>query len=411
MISLVELFSMLRDGENSGVEFKRDDIQPHDLAKELVALSNLRGGRVLLGVEDDGTVSGLFHEKVDEWVLTIARDKIRPPIIPYIEAVTDPGSGSQIAVVTVEAGYAVHAVWHHNHYSYFIRAGRQSREASPEELSRLQQQRGAFRAELRPISGASVEDLDHRRLVDYFNRVRGQGVPERDDLQGWVQLLSATEFLVEGVREAVPTLAAIALFGTATARHLPQSGVDAVAYPGLEKDYAAVERVTLRGPLTPLMTSSDELVEPGVVDSAVAFVRRNVGVRAELVDGARRVETRGLPEEPVREALVNAVIHRDYLLAHTDVELGLYPDRLEVVSPGRLPNGVTVERMLAGTRAARNELLKDVMRDYRYLEHMGLGVPRKIVRGMREFNGSEPEFVLGEESLTVVLRRSMPLLG
>ena len=156
------------------------------------------------------------------------------------------------------------------------------------------------------------------------------------------------------------------------------------------------------------MTSSGELVEPGLVDSAVAFIRRNVGVRAELVGGTRRVETPGLPVEPVREVLVNAVIHRDYLLTHTDVELGLYPDRLEIVSPGRLPNGVTVERMLAGTRAARNELLKDVMRDYGYLEHgylenMGLGVPRKIVRGMQEFNGSS--------TFAVMLRRGPRLAG
>lgn len=405
MVSLSELSELLREGENSGVEFKRDDVQPHDFAKELVALSNLRGGRILLGVEDDGTISGLVRDAIDEWVLTIARDKVRPPLIPHVQTVTDPGTGRHVAVVTVEAGYAVHAVWHNKHFSYYIRAGRQSREASPEELSRLQQRRGGFRAELRPISGSSYEDLDQRRLADYFQRVRGQQVPDREDRQSWVQLLSATEFLVEGVSEPVPCLAAIALFGSSTARYLPQSGIDAVAYPGLEKDYAAVERGTLRGPLAPLMTPSGGLVEPGLVDLALAFVRRNVGVRAELADGARRVETPGLPAEPVREALVNAVIHRDYLLAHTDGELGLYPDRLEVVSPGRLPNGVTVERMLAGTRAARNEMLKDVMRDYGYLEHMGLGVPRKIVRGMQEFNGSEPEFVVGEESLTVVLRR------
>lgn len=405
MVTPAELSALLREGENSGVEFKRDDIPPHDLAEALTALSNLRGGRIMLGVEDDGTISGLVRDPVDEWVLTVARDKVRPPLIPHIETVTDPGAGKQVAVVTVEAGYAVHAVWHNRHFTYYIRAGRQSREASPEELSRLQQQRGAFRAELRPISGASYEDLDHRRLDDYFQRVRGQTVPPREDRQGRVRLLSATEFLVEGVSEPVPSLAAIALFGTGTARHLPQSGIDAVTYPGMEKDYAAIERATLRGPLVPLMTSSGELVEPGLIDSASAFIRRNVGVRAELAGGTRRVETPGLPVEPVREVLVNAVIHRDYLLTHTDVELGLYPDRLEVVSPGRLPNGVTVERMLAGTRAARNELLKDVMRDYGYLEHMGLGVPRKIVRGMREFNGSVPEFVVGDESLTVVLRR------
>ncbi|MGH3834620.1 MAG: AlbA family DNA-binding domain-containing protein, partial [Pseudonocardiaceae bacterium] len=283
MVSLSELSELLREGENSGVEFKRDDVQPHDLAKELVALSNLRGGRILLGVEDDGTISGVVRDAVDEWVLTIARDKVRPPLIPHVQTVTDPGTGWQVAVVTVEAGYAVHAMWHNKHFSYYIRAGRQSREASPEELSRLQQQRGAFRAELRPISGTSYEDLDQRRLTDYFQRVRGQTVPERDNRQGWVQLLSATEFLVDGVNGPVPCLAAIALFGRATDRYLPQSGIDAIAYPGVEKDYAALERATLRGPLAPLMTPSGELVEPGLVDSAVAFVRRNVGVRAELI--------------------------------------------------------------------------------------------------------------------------------
>ncbi len=99
------------------------------------------------------------------------------------------------------------------------------------------------------------------------------------------------------------------------------------------------------------------------------------------------------------------MIHRDYLLAHTDVELGLYPDRLEIVSPGRLPNGVTVERMLAGTGAARKRTAQGRDAGLRLPGAYGAGVPREIVRGMQEFNGSQPEFVLGEESLTVVLGR------
>jgi ATP-dependent DNA helicase RecG len=181
--------------------------------------------------------------------------------------------------------------------------------------------------------------------------------------------------------------------------------VDAVAYPGSEKDYASIERATLRAPLAPLMGASGTVLEPGLVDLAVAFVSRNIGVHATIVDGARRVETPDLPVEAVRETLVNAVIHRDYLLAHTDIEVGLYADRLEVVSPGRLTNGVTIAGMKLGIRAARNELIKDVMRDYGYLEHMGLGVPRKIIAGMRAHNGKDPEFELAEERLTVVLLR------
>jgi ATP-dependent DNA helicase RecG len=77
-----------------------------------------------------------------------------------------------------------------------------------------------------------------------------------------------------------------------------------------------------------------------------------------------RVEKPAYPPEVLREAVVNALIHRDYLLSSTDIELAIYSDRLEIISPGRLPNGITPERMRTGCRAARNQLLKDVMRDY-----------------------------------------------
>ena len=134
------------------------------------------------------------------------------------------------------------------------------------------------------------------------------------------------------------------------------------------------------------------------------FIRRNTVVEVGLADGARRDERWTYPEAAVREALVNALIHRDYLLFSTDIELSLYSDRLEIISPGRLPNGITPERMRAGCRASRNQLIKDVMRDYGYLEHMGMGVPRKIVQGMLEHNGTVPELYEQDERFTVILK-------
>ena len=83
--------------------------------------------------------------------------------------------------------------------------------------------------------------------------------------------------------------------------------------------------------------------------------------------------------------------------------MSIYADRLEVVSPGRLPNTVTVEKMRAGYRASRNELIKEVLRDYRYIEATGLGVPRKIVEGMRAHNGTEPDLVEEDERFIVRL--------
>ncbi len=396
-----ELLEIVRNGENSGVEFKRDDIQNHELAKELVAFTNLEGGIVLLGVEDSGAISGITRPPriLEEWVMTACRDKIRPALIPFYELLKDVEPGRDVAIVRVSRGFDVHTLWHHNRNVYFIRVGSQSREPTPEELSRLFQQRGGFRAEMRPVSGATFGDLDLRRLKNYFTHVRQQAVPADDDVSGWQSLLFNTEVMAEdGI-----TVSGILLFGRTPNRFLPQAGIDATAFAGMTKDFAARERSALRGPIAPLLSDHDEIVEAGLVEQALAFVQRNTGVVGGLEQGgARREEKATYPREAVREAVVNALVHRDYLLSSTDVELSIYENRMEIVSPGRLPNGITPMRMLTGCRAARNQLIKDIMRDYRYVEHSGMGVPRKIVRCMREHNGTEPELV--EEGERFIVR-------
>lgn len=413
MTTRFDVLEVLSNGENSGVEFKRDTVDPRQLAKELVALSNLGGGRVLLGVDDDGSVVGVTRTNLEEWVMTVCRDKVRPEIIPFFEIVRDVVGDKHVAVVRVEPGYDVHHVWHDLHRTYYIRVGTLSREASPEELGRLFQRRGSVRAELRPVSGSGLDALDPRRYRDYFGRVLPQELPgigstESDvdeEREQWQRLLTLTELLTDS---GSASMAGLLLFGRQPHRFLPQSGIDAAAYPGMGKDYATLERATLRGPLLALV-SVDGPVEAGLVEQGLDFVRRNAGREVTLAEGVRREERPAYPDDVVREVLVNALVHRDYLLASTTVELSLFADRLEVTSPGRLPNGITAEAMRVGARSARNQLLKDVMRDFGYLEHMGMGVPRKIVAGMRAHNGTDPEFVEGPESLTVTLWRSSEL--
>jgi len=393
-----QLLEIIANGESSGVEFKRDVIVNHQLARELVAFSNLTGGMVLLGVEDDGSISGLTRTDIEEWVMTACRDKIRPAIIPFFETIRDVEPGKDVAIVRVTGGFDVHSLWHNNRHTYFIRVGTQSREPTPEELGRLFQQRGTFRAELRPVSGSTLADLDRRRLRDYFGRIRQQDVPNDEDVAAWEVLLLNTEIMAEDGM----TVAGILLFGRMPNRFLPHAGIDASAFPGTEKDYAARERISLRGPMTSLL-GADGIIDNGLVEQALEFVRRNTGVTASLEDGARRVEKLAYPPEVIRETVVNALIHRDYLLSSTDIELVIYSNRLEVISPGRLPNGITPERMRTGCRVARNQLLKDVMRDYGYLEHMGMGVPRKIIQGMQAHNGTTPALIEEGERFIVQL--------
>jgi len=401
-VSRTDLLEIIRNRESSGVEFKRDVIQNHELAKELVAFSNFEGGMVLLGVEDDGSISGTARPDTEQFVMNACRDKIRPALIPFYEVVRDVEPGRDVAIVRVPRGLDVHTVWHNNRNVYYIRVGSQSREPTTEELARLFQQRGAVRAELRPVSGATFADLDLRRLQNYFVRVRRQDVPADEDEAGWTTLLFNTEIMVEdGI-----TVSGILLFGRYPNRFLPQAGIDATAFPGLNKEYAARERSSLRGPMTPLLNEAGEIVEAGLVEQALAFVTRNTAVTGRLEeDGARREVISDYPTEAVREAIVNALVHRDYLLSNTDIELSIYDDRLEVISPGRLPNGITPARMLTGCRASRNQLVKDVMRDYRYLEHSGMGVPRKIVKCMLEHNGTEPVLIEDGERFTMRLVR------
>jgi ATP-dependent DNA helicase RecG len=195
------------------------------------------------------------------------------------------------------------------------------------------------------------------------------------------------------------------LFGLRPNRHLPQAGITAATYPSSEKDYDAKARAIVRGPVVALLAASGDVVETGVIEQALDFVRRNISITAGIDEGGRRQERWDYPLEAIREAVVNAVAHRDYTITVTDIELSIYSDRLEVISPGRLPNTVTVEKMRAGYRASRNELIKEVLRDYRYIEATGLGVPRKIIQGMRAHNGTDPDLVEDDDRFIVRLWR------
>lgn len=405
-----ELVELLKNGENSGVEFKRDDVRPESLAKRMAAFLNLEGGHILLGVEDDGTVSGLTRNPKDaeEWVMEVARAHLQPPVIPYWETLGwDDSKTIGVISLTADSPDKPYKAKRGSAWVTQIRVGTTTRDATREEEARLYQQSGLMRYDLKPVQGPCFADLDRRRLVNYFRDIRGQDCPGGDDEEAWRRLLINTDLMIEDRGRAIPTAGALILFGLNPNRYLPQAGITAVAYPGPEKDYTAKERGVLRGPGVALLSTSGETVETGVIEQALEFVRRNTHVDARIEEGGRRIERWDYPLEAAREAVVNAVAHRDYTITVTDIELSIYSDRLEVISPGRLPNTVTVEKMRAGYRASRNELIKEILRDYRYVEATGLGVPRKIVHGMRQHNGTDPDLIEDEDRFTVRLWKEM----
>lgn len=399
-----ELTEIIRNGEDSGVEFKRDDVHADSLAREMSALLNFEGGVILLGVEDDGGVSGLRNRAdTERRVMEIARAHVQPGFIPAWSVVTlDSRSVGVIRIGADEPGKPYKAK-RGSHWATFVRVGSTSREATRDEEGRLYQAGRLMRYEVKPVLDVGLEGLDRHRLANYFRVQLQRDAPAADDDEAWRRLLVNTGLLAETAGTTAATVAGLLLFGENPNRRVPQAGVTANAFSGADKDYDTVDEEVIRGPLVSVMSKRGRAEEKGVIDRAVDFVARNVPTIA-WIDGGRRIRRKVIPLEAVRESIVNAVTHRDYTLTGTDVEVSMYSDRLEVISPGRLPNSVTVAKMREGVlRVSRNELVKDVLRDYGYVEHLGMGVRKRIIGAMREQNGTEPDLIEEEHRFIVRL--------
>ena len=396
-----ELLQLVVNGESSRVEFKRDDIGPERLAREVSALLNFEGGLILLGVEDDGAITGLTRSREDaeEWMMNIARQNIQPPFIPSWSCVAlDEGKTVAVVEVPADAPEKPYKAKVGKGWQTYIRVGTSVRTATYADEARLYQAAQLVRFDIRPVRGTDLDSLDLARLRNYFRVLQRRDAPPLADRHGWEQLLGNLDLLADGCA----TGAGLLLFGTNPNRRLPHAGITAAAFPGVEKTYDTDDEMVIRGPLVSVLSPRKKALEPGVIDQATDFVARNMGTDAWL-EGGRRRRKKAFASEAVREAVVNAVTHRDYLLTQTDIEISLYADRLEIISPGRLPNGVTVRKMREGARAARNELLKDILRDYGYVEHLGMGVRRKIIEAMRMHNATKVGLVEEDDRFVVRL--------
>ena len=404
-----DLLKFIRKGENSSLEFKRDNIRPQQLAREMVGLLNLRGGFILLGVEDDGSVSGLRRSaaETERWVMETARAHIYPPFLPGWEAI-ECGDDGTVGIVHVsgDASAKPYKAKLENKWITLVRAGSTTREASRDEEGRLYQFSGLVHYDIKPVLDTGVNDLDLARIDNYFRVVRKRDVPSTHDVDEWRRILTNIDVLVTTEHGTTTTVSGLLLFGKYPNRRLPQAGITAVAFAGREKDYDTIDEEIISGPLVPMLSDDREIVDMGVIDRAIDFVLRNMG-RGTRLDGGRRIRMPAFSVAAVREAIVNAVAHRDYSYVGTDIEISLYRDRLEVISPGRLPNGITVTKMKEGARSARNAQLKEVLRDYRYVEHYGMGVRNRIIKSMIDHNGIEPDLIEEEHRFRVHLWRSM----
>ena len=406
-----ELLELIANGENSGVEFMRDDLRAESLAKKITSLANSWGGRILLGVENDGTVSGIRRDNLEHWVMdAVFGRKVYPPILPfYAEIPVD--ERRRVAVIDIgEGANKPYAVRRGGREDIYVRVGSTSQLANREQQARLFALGGMSRAELLPASGSGLRDLSRERLEGYLTVIVGEREAPASE-RAWIERLCGLGFMVE--RPGGPpacTIAGLALFGYRPRRLLRRAGVRWMAFEGSEKTYRALDDRVIDGPLIGLWRNFSggcrEIAEKGLIELLADAMKPFVSEDGEnLVEGAmRRERSWRYPPEALREAVVNALAHRDWT-RYEEVEIVSYADRLEVLSPGALQNSMTVEKMVAGQRSTRNSLIVDVLRDYGYVDARGMGVRKKIIPLMRAGNGVDPKFEPTEDYLRLTLRR------
>ncbi|MCA1743677.1 MAG: RNA-binding domain-containing protein [Desulfonatronovibrio sp.] len=403
-----ELLELIEAGENSGVEFKLDNIRPEQLAKEAVAFANLQGGVILLGVSDEKEIVGLARPNVEEWVMdTVFSRYIHPAIIPFYQEIPV-DDGKRIAMLSISAGTAKpYVLRHKDREDIYIRMGSTSKLATREQVVRLFDSGGLLHVETLPVSGTSIKNMDQARLDNYLRDIlREPEVPVTSE--EWSERLQGLGFITrDSLGQEVCTIAGMVLFGVNPRRYLPQTGLRLMAFSVAEKQYQALLDVVLDGPMVGRWSVEKgqvkSLVDEGLVEKFVRTMEPFLTEESnEIGQSFRREKTWRYPVEAVREVVLNALVHRDWTRS-VDIEITRYNDRLEVISPGALPNSMTIEKMKAGRRTPRNPVIMEVMRDYGYVDARGMGIRTKVIPLTRQFFGIDPWFEAGEDYLKTII--------
>ncbi len=283
-----ELLEIIVNGESSGVEFKRDDIRPEQLAKEVVAMLNFRGGMVLLGIEDDGTISGIQKDNLEEWVMNVIQSKIHPMFLPFYSEVRI-DEQKTVAIISFPQGISKpYVVRHNGKEDIYIRVGSKSALATREQQMRLFELGGMLHTEVMPVPRTSFDSLDKARLENYLKDVmQDPDVPSSDE--AWQQRLLGLGFLAEAAGNICCTIAGLVLFGKSPRRYLKQTGLRVLAFDGVDKSYAALLDEVIDAPMVGRWDKAPVTRHPfdsGLIERFTQLIKPFITQEAdELIDG------------------------------------------------------------------------------------------------------------------------------
>jgi ATP-dependent DNA helicase RecG len=377
------------------------DANPEGLAETLVAFANSDGGTIVLGFAENGRVASRVTPEEIESALRQAAAGTKPPVRAALEPSGTASADGPALMIRVPRSVDLHSV---EDGRVFVRVGAENRALTGDEIRNLATTKATGDYEMESPAGATLAELDEATVAEYIEKREARTrrklniePPILENARGLLQEIGAIN------HAGVPTVAGILLFGRNPQAYLPNSGVVFVKFPGVEPrgEQGRVgygRREEINGPLA------------RVIEKTWQVILEEMRVGA-IVKGLEREEVMEYPEFAVREALVNAVCHRDYRLRGRRIEVRKYADRLEIISPGGLAGFITLDNIIE-EHFSRNPRLVQGLFQWGYIEELGLGIDR-MIEDMVAAGHPAPRFSPTPYSFTVTMsnvkeRRATP---
>jgi predicted HTH transcriptional regulator len=347
-------------GEDSRRQFKRTLSGPDQAAAELTAFLNSGGGRLYIGVDDRGAVTGLDSAEIpglNQLIANAATGGVRPAAA--VRTLTERVDGKIVMIVEVPDG--LNKPYCDNEGRFWVKLGSDKRKVtSPEELQRLFQAGRKLHADESPVPESGIEDIDLGAFDAFHQKKFGRPLSDAELPLG--KMLDALGLAKKGAL----TLAGLLLFGRNVQKFQPLFEIQAVAFSGGNiSDDSFTDRAVCGGTLA------------GQYRQALSFLLRNLIRRPVPGGGFNQPGEPEIPEQTLAELLVNALVHRDYFIG-ASVKLFVFPDRIEIQSPGVLPNSLSVENILMGVSVPRNPLIHSHAQFILPYSGLGSGIPRAL---------------------------------
>jgi ATP-dependent DNA helicase RecG len=372
---------LISQGENAFIEFKSSMISTDSLAKEMVAFLNSNGGHILIGVEDDARISGIDKSEKDweTWVANIARNHINPPLSNYkftYEVIED----KTIILINLDKGRSKPYQTNKNHF--LVRVGSTNRVASQAELLRLYQESGVFHYDAVALDKTKFSNIDLNKVSRYFDLFDINFSEENQP-----NVLKNIDVMDDTGSHL--TVAGNLIFGLNPQKYLHEASITFARFKGTEITSELIDKKVIEGTLD---------VQ---VDLCLSTIKANLLYSSEII-GTKALDThKNISDKVLREIIVNACVHRDYSILGSRIRVLMFDNRIEVRSPGRLPNTVNIEKIKHGVSYARNPIIVKFMENLRYIDKMGRGIPmviKEVLSRKQQINFEE----FGEEFIVTI---------